>query len=360
MAAIHPIGVDDVVHVRGRHLHKRDGSRFFVRGIAFPTPPAPSAAGDRSRHGYDPPAWLAVLRQLRVDLGLEFNAVRLYRLHPESVDYSEFFRGAASLGVYVIVPLTSAAGDGVLDRDAPAPECYPRGLFEYGVRALGQYLRHPNVLAGTVGNEVMDDERHFGAAPCVRAYSADLKLFMDRMVRDGALERSLPLIYASQDASPMGGAALDKDQALRLTTDYLTCVRGDGDGDDEDGRARRQMSPVDIMGINVESWCSSTQDYVRNHDGTPGPYFHLHEALENASVPLIFTEVGNLRSASFITSRSFARHLGERRRDFLTRDRGLRFSIAANRWGVRTHNTTGTIRSGRRPMARAIGRTCPS
>lgn len=324
---IQPIGIDDVVHVRGRHLvKKRDGSRFFVRGIAFPTPPGDGDDDDdahdrRHRHGYDPRAWLAVLRQLRIDLGLEFNAVRLYRLRPEHVDYSEFFLGAASLGVYVIVPLTSASGDGVLDRDAPAPGCYPRRLFEYGASALSdQYLRHPNVLAGVVGNEVMDGGMHFGAAPCVRAYSRDLKLFMDAMVAndDGAAlvhRRTLPLIYASQDSSPMGGAALDKDQALRLTADYLTCVRdaggggsgaggvgGENDDDDEeeDGKviARMQqrhdrMSPaVDIVGINVESWCSSTQNYAYNRDGTPGPYYHLHEALENASVPLIFTEVG--------------------------------------------------------------------
>ena len=334
-----PIGIDDVVRVRGRHLVKRDGSRFFVRGIAFPTPPgdgddgddddASSSSGDRRhrhrrhrrrrRYGYDPSAWLAVLRQLRIDLGLEFNAVRLYRLRPEYVDYSEFLAGAASMGVYVIVPLTSASGDGVLDRNVRAPGCYTRKLFEYGASALsGQYLRHPNVLAGVVGNEVMDDAGHFGAAPCVRAYSRDLKLFMDGLVRDGSSStRTLPLMYASQDSNPMGGAALDKDRALRLTTDYLTCTRGGGaggggedddhDDDDNDGeggkaaavRRRRHGSPaVDIMGINVESWCSSTQDYARNRDGTPGPYFHLHEALENASVPLIFTEVGNENKTS--------------------------------------------------------------
>ena len=335
-AIIQPIGIDDVVVVRGRHLVKKsDGSRFFVKGIAFPAPPGDDDDRHRRHHGYDPIAWLAVLRQLRIDLDLDFNAVRLYRLHPDRVDYSEFFVGAASLGVYVIVPLTSASGCGVLDRDVPAPGCYPRRLFEYGASALrDQYLRHPNVLAGMVGNEVMDGGMHFRAAPCVRAYSRDLKLFMDGMVAanddDGAASvahrRTLPLMYASQDSSPMGGAALDKDRALRLTTDYLTCVRGNGgvdgggdggvgggagggggESDDDDGeedgkavvarmqlrRHDRMSSPaVDIVGINVESWCSSTQNYARNRDGTPGPFYHLHEALENASVPLIFTEVG--------------------------------------------------------------------
>ena len=364
---IRPIGIDDVVNVRGRHLYKNDGTRFIVRGIAFPTPPVDSHADDdgggggggngavdeppsssnshHRQHGYDPQSWLSVLRQLRLDLNIEFNTVRLYRLHPDVVDYSDFFVGAAELGIYVIVPLTSAAGDGVLDRNARPPYCYPRQLYEYGTKALMQYMKYTNVLAGIVGNEVMDET--FVAAPCVRAYSRDMKMFMrERIVEyshspsstngggdddddddDGGRKddgdgshvmmrpRMLPLIYASQDSSPVGGAALDKDVALKLTLDYLTCVSPSSSssssssyppqsvssisgmamrarGGRDDGGDIVGTGPVDIMGINVESWCSSTQEYTTNRDGTPGPYYHLHEALVNTSVPIMFTEMG--------------------------------------------------------------------
>ncbi|KAL3822842.1 hypothetical protein ACHAXA_011479 [Cyclostephanos tholiformis] len=352
------VGIEDAIHVRGRRLYRSDGTRFLVRGIAFPAPPIDSSTSvvsssssnsnshsNSRRYGYDPESWLAVLRQLRLDLDVEFNAVRLYRMHPDVVDYVDFFEGAAGLGIYVIVPLTSATGNGVLDRDVGPPDCYTRGLYDYGTSALSQYMRYPNVLAGVVGNEVMDTS--FDSAACVRAYAMDMKSYMidatsttgTTRTRTGGGEmmgggmddgsssmrppsRVIPLIYASQDSSPVGpGTILDKDAALRLTTDYLTCVSSTSSGYDMDvyydHAATTVRSPptpphppppplargggpddvtfgpaVDIMGINVESWCSSTQEYKTNRDGTPGPYYHLHEALVNVSVPIIFTEMG--------------------------------------------------------------------
>lgn len=279
-----PITIDDAVYVRGKHLfQKRNATApFTVKGIAFPTPPE-RYDDEAHLYGYNATAWIALLKQLRLDLGLDFNAVRLYRMRPDLVDYAEFLEGAAALGVYVIAPLTSAAGAGVLDRTAAAPRCYGRKLFGYGAAALAQYLKHPNVLAGMVGNEVMNDEGAWRAAPCVRAYARDLRRFMDR--NRGEWNRTLPLIYATQDSSVIGGAGMDKDRAMGLTAEYLTCA-GEGE-EDEVGE-----SPINILGVNVESWCSSTQDYERNPDGTPGPYYSLHESLKNLSVPVIFSEMG--------------------------------------------------------------------
>lgn len=131
----HPITAEDAVVVRGKHLYKRDGSRFSIRGIAFPT----------SSVDYNASSWLAILKQLR-ELDLQFNTVRLYRMDPLNVDYSEFIAGAAELGVYIIVPLTAAWGGGVLDRTLAAPDCYTKSLFNYGASALKVYLQHPNVL----------------------------------------------------------------------------------------------------------------------------------------------------------------------------------------------------------------------
>ena len=177
-SSIIPLGIDDAIHVHGKHLYKRDGTQFTVKGIAFPTPPVNYL---RQSNGYDAQAWLEILQQLKVDLGLDFNTIRLYRINPVQVNYQEFFDGAAKLGIYVIVPLTTANGVGVLDRTLPAPTCYNRNLFAYGASSLVEYLKYPNVLAGMVGNEVMNDEDAWQAAPCVRAYARDLKLFMDRV-----------------------------------------------------------------------------------------------------------------------------------------------------------------------------------
>ncbi|KAL7518471.1 hypothetical protein ACHAWX_003293 [Stephanocyclus meneghinianus] len=301
MVSFQPILASDAIHAKGKHLFKEDGTQFIIKGIAFPTPPETMLIEDH--RGYNPDAWLKILHQLR-DSGLEFNAVRMYRMYPERVDYSEFFRGAAALGVYVIVPLTAAAGPGVLDRKLAAPKCYKSKLFKYGARAIREYLKYPNVLAGVVGNEVMNDEKAWLAAPCIRAYARDLKVFMDSMVEKGAANRTVPLIYAAQDSATIGGAAVDKDRVMKLTVDYLTCSEeGKGlDFPDVEGAEPTNaehfsgnkfgLSPIDIYGVNIESWCSSTQDFYKNPDGTPGSYYSLWQALRNTSIPIIFSEMG--------------------------------------------------------------------
>lgn len=275
MKSFKPITNKDAIHVKGKHLYKSDGTPFTVKGIAFPTPP------ETAKSKYDAKSWLAVLHQLR-DLDLEFNTIRLYRLE-SSVDYSEFFKGAAELGVYVIVPLTSAEGQGVLDRKLPAPKCFKSKLFVYGARSVREYLQHPNILAGTVGNEVMNDEKAWMAAPCIRSYSLDLKKLMNNMVGEGVTNRTLPLLYAAQDSATIGGATVDKDEVMKLTVDYLTCV---------EGSAAEEEKPIDIYGVNIESWCSSTQDYYHNPDGTVGTYYSLWQALRQSSIPIIFSEMG--------------------------------------------------------------------
>ncbi|KAL7438926.1 hypothetical protein ACHAXM_006584 [Skeletonema potamos] len=160
-------------------------------------------------------------------------------------------------------------------------------------------------IGGVVGNEVMNDEASWRAAPCVRSYARNLKLFMDKLVEDGAVQRTLPLIYAAQDSSVLGGAENDSDTIVKLTADYLTCAEtgkgtivADVAGDEPTHglqhftENRFGISPIDIFGINIESWCSSTQDFYYNPDGTIGSYYSLWMALQATSVPVIFSEMG--------------------------------------------------------------------
>jgi len=121
-----------VVSVQGRYLYNEDGKRFFMKGIAFPAP--------LSSHHYNETGWIAVLRQIKVELHADINTIRLYRMDP-TVDYSGFFDYAASLGIYVLVPLTSVSAGGILDRSLAAPKCYSRKLLEYGVACLQNYMQ---------------------------------------------------------------------------------------------------------------------------------------------------------------------------------------------------------------------------
>lgn len=156
-----------------------------------------------------------------------------------------------------------------------------------------------------MGNEVMNNDQSWLAAPCVRSYARNLKLFMDKMVKEHEVHRTLPLIYAAQDSSMLGGAVMDSDTIVKLTADYLTCAES-GNGtivEDVAGAGSNSgmqhftnnsfgISPIDIFGVNIESWCSSTQDFYHNPDGTLGPYFSLWKALNATSVPVIFSEMG--------------------------------------------------------------------
>lgn len=251
-----PIGPNDIVTIHGKYLVKKsDGSRFIVKGIAFPV--------SLPLHPYSATGWQAVLHQLH-ESAPEINTIRVYNMDP-TIDYSAFFHTAAQLGIYIIVPLTAADGDGVLDRNVAAPDCYSSRLLDYGRACLENYGQYPNVLAGVIANEVMNSLLTWQAAPCILAFARDLQAYHSR----------LPLMYTAQHDSI--GAAISASQAMKLTMDYLTC--------DLD-------SAIDIFGINIESWCSSTQQFDVNEDGSVGTYKAVYDELANATRPVMFSEMG--------------------------------------------------------------------
>jgi hypothetical protein len=273
---LRPIGQNDTVSVQGRYLvYDNDPDRrFLMRGIAFPTT-------TRSDAEYNLDGWMAVLDQLS-DL-TDINTIRVYRMNcTHQNDYSTFINHAAELGIYVIVPLTAPTGGGVLDRKKKAPACYPRRLYEYGKACVNKFLKFPNVVAGVIGNEVMNSLETWFSAPCIKAYARDLKLYMVnyKEKHDVSRRSALPLLYAAQHDSMT--AAILTQEAMQMTLGYLACV------DDADN-----FSGIDIFGINVESWCSSLQTFHYNEDGiTETSYYSLWQTFQNVSIPLIFSEMG--------------------------------------------------------------------
>lgn len=264
-----------IVSVRNRQLFTETGERFFLRGLAFPTPQDPNY--------YNESAWIQVLHQIKDTLQLDINTIRVYRMDPFT-NYSGFFRAAQELGLYVIVPLTAGDGAGNLDRTVAAPKCYNATLFHYGVACLNNYLQYPNALAGVVGNEVMNNIKTWRSAPCVKAYGRDLQTYLQQHF----VSRPFPLLYTAQDSGI--GAAVTNVDAMRLTANYLSCR--DDDDTSEVGGEGMEISPIDIFGINVESWCSSIASFRYNDDGTIGSYYKLYQALYNVSTALVLSEMG--------------------------------------------------------------------
>lgn len=296
-----PLSSDDVIQVQGRYLSRPNGDRFITRGIAFPdSPPVFRFHADEEPHiQYNVTGWIAVLKQLREALpATTLNTIRLYQLDPD-VDYSEFLEAAADLGFYILVPLTGRGQGAVLDRSLAPPKCYPKELWLYGKSILDLSLRHANVLAGVIGNEVMNSLESWHAAPCIKAFVRDLKIYMKNLQQqthqDTTLQElyqnrltkqqqlaPLPLLYAAQDSGI--GAALNNVDTIRLSLDYLACQ--DNDKDDY---------AIDIMGVNVESWCATRDTFQYNDDGTIGTLYQLWQGLHHPNVQhvaLVFSELG--------------------------------------------------------------------
>jgi hypothetical protein len=237
--------------------------RFRMRGIAFPIPPL--SIYDATIRAYDAEGWIAVLEQLR-SASKTLNTIRIYHLDIDAHDYTEFLERARQLGFYILVPLTTNAGGGVLNRNVAAPYCYSSALYDHGRRILDMtWSRFPNILAAVLGNEVMNSIPSWNAAPCILAFARDLKYH----------QPNITLIYTMQHDGM--GATITASQAVQLTLEYLTSC-----GD----------HVVDILGINIESWCSSRQTFQFNEDGSTGSYLDLYNHLRNSSIPVIFSEDG--------------------------------------------------------------------
>lgn len=236
-------------------MYEKDHSkRFYIQGIAFPV---------TDNEEFHADGWVAVLKQIR-NASKVVNAVRLYDIDP-AIDYSEFLRGAASLGFYVIVPLTAVSGGGVLNRGLPAPTCYNENLYAFGVSVIDQFDSFPNVLGYVLGNEIMNSLDSWEASPCIMSYARDLKRY----------NPSVSLMYTMQHDGI--GAVLSPSEAVKLTLDYMTAC---------------QEASIDVLGVNIESWCSSTQEFDVNPDGSIGTYKDLYDHMKNATIPIFFSELG--------------------------------------------------------------------
>jgi hypothetical protein len=317
--AIRVITAKDRVVIQGRYFVYEDEQhplrRFRMRGMAFPVP----LHYKDKNYPYDAKGWIAVLKQLR-EASPYLNTLRLYRLPPLLADDGQldFFQSAADLGFYLLIPLTDVSGHGVLDRDLVAPKCYPRRLYSYGIQVLDALQHYPNILAGVIGNEVMNSLQHWHSAPCLLAYARDLKLHMMKSSlpsNSGSAIATksrpyIPLVYTAQHDGI--GAMVSPAELVQLTTNYLTCtdtmddngiaIRHDDDDNNNNNNNNNNSTStvaslrhaIDAIGINIESWCSSLQSFDRNEDGSMGTFLDLFQHLENntSPVPIFFSELG--------------------------------------------------------------------
>jgi len=206
------------------------------------------------------------------------NTVRLYNIDPE-ISHKKFMDKAASLGLYVIIPLTRHDW-GFLPAGSPSPLCYTEELEGYGnvgtnvlVSAkliVKQFSQYDNVLLFTVANEMtVADKNGYAAFPCVKALTRDIHRYQQEC---SSSMRRVPLVYSDMDMGP---------PYREMVGRYLTCELESPD------------DAVDAYGLNVYSWCDPEYPDETGKDNFEySPYGPIRKEFQNFAKPLLFTEFG--------------------------------------------------------------------
>lgn len=217
----------------GKYLYEPDGSRFYIRGVAYQPQGEVSAqteANDANGGFPEPSSYIDPLsspanctRDLPYLQQLNANAIRVYSVNPEN-NHDECMKTFSDAGIYVLLDI-SLPLNGSINRASPA---WTTSLLDEYIRTMEAFEKYDNVLAFNVGNEVVTLPVNTDAAPYVKAAARDVKAYL-------ASKGSNVLVgYSSVDGSP------DFRDPL---ANYLTC------GNDS--------VALDIYGLNNYEWCGS-------------------------------------------------------------------------------------------------------
>lgn len=155
-------------------------------------------------------------------------------------------------GIYVLLGLDNPRSN--IDRLEPE---WTMNLFDTFAKTLDVFGQYDNLLAVTVGNEIINDRESFNAAPVIKAAIRDLKAY-----RDGQGYRKIPIGYTAAD-----------DGQVRLATqEYMVCGSELADN-------------AEFFGINRYSWCG---DATFESSG----YSDLYDESQNYPVPIFIAETG--------------------------------------------------------------------
>lgn len=253
----------------GRYLYQEDGTRFYVKGIAyqeqgtvstndptgFPEPtdyidPLADAAGCNRDVPY--------LKQLGV------NTVRVYSVN-SALNHDSCMQALSSAGIYVILDLALPV-NGSIDRVSPA---WTDNLLNLYTGTVDAFLKYDNVLAFNVGNEVVTAPADTISGPFIKAAARDIKAYLK------SKSSSALISFSSTDGDAGWRVAL---------AEYLAC--------DTDATS------IDLYGLNVYRWCgagsiTNYQSIITDYANFPIPaYFSEFGCI--TSPPRLWTEVAAL------------------------------------------------------------------
>ncbi|EJD55302.1 hypothetical protein AURDEDRAFT_109680 [Auricularia subglabra TFB-10046 SS5] len=237
----------------GRYLYQEDGTRFFIKGVAYQeqgtvTQEDPDAFPEPDDF-IDPLAdGNACQRDLPFLTQLGVNAIRVYSVDP-SLNHDTCMSLFEQSGIYTIIDLSQPL-NGSIDRSQPK---WSSNLLNLYLQTIDTFSKYDNVLAYTVGNEVVTSPAETVAAPFIKAAARDVKAYLK------SKGSSALVTYASTDGS----------QWRNNLASYLSC------GD--------ESTTIDLYGLNNYEW---------KGDASIASYGNTNNFFSTYNVPAYFSEYG--------------------------------------------------------------------
>ncbi|XP_044724367.1 glucanosyltransferase domain-containing protein [Hirsutella rhossiliensis] len=230
----------DPVEATGNKFFNKDGSQFFIKGVAYQLQPQDPLV-DTQQCKLD--------ANLMKDLGA--NTIRVYHVDADA-DHDGCMKALADAGIYLLVDLDTFG-----TYIEPVTLSWNDTQYDEYAKVMDTFHKYDNVLGFFVGNENIATKDASPAAPLLKAAARDMKAY-----RDSKGYRKIPVGYSAADIKEL----------RPMLQDYLTC----GDNSSE---------IVDFFGLNSYSWC----DPSTYEEST---YNQLQEYAKGFPVPIFFTETG--------------------------------------------------------------------
>ncbi|KAI0343991.1 hypothetical protein BDW22DRAFT_1328054 [Trametopsis cervina] len=245
---------------QGRYLFNADGSRFFIKGVAY-QPQGAVDPNDPNNPFLEPSSFIDPLadsagctRDIPFLQQLTVNAIRVYSVN-SSLNHDACMQALSAANIYTIIDL-SLPLTGSIDRASPA---WSTNLLDTYLSTIDAFSKYDNVLAFNVGNEVVTAANGTAAAAFIKAAARDVKAYLK----------------SKSSSALVGYAAIDADLSwLSPFANYLSC---DTTGKNSDATA------LDLFGLNNYEWCGNAQ---------PSVYASKNAGFAGYNVVAYFSEFG--------------------------------------------------------------------
>ncbi|KAF5323504.1 hypothetical protein D9611_005818 [Ephemerocybe angulata] len=242
----------------GRYLYQDDGTRFYIRGIAYQEQGEVVASADNNF--LEPSTYIdplaipdACTRDVALLKQANINTIRVYSVD-SSLNHDGCMKTFSDAGIYTIIDLALPL-NGSIARDAPS---WSTNILDQYLTTIDVFSKYDNVLAYNVGNEVvLGDSTQL--APYVKAAARDIKAYLK--------SKSSNIL--------VGYAAINGASGFRnVLADYLSCGS--------------EATAIDLYGLNDYSWCGDSS--------FEGSYSATHTQFENYNVVAYLSEYGCISS----------------------------------------------------------------